>query len=557
MTLVGGTRSILALVLRLFVGLTVVGGLLTLAATPASAVSCPYDTINRTLSVSPTSQDADLTFRANGPYLEVSNVFCALLSDVDTVNVNVASRPNIYINFDQQNGPLGPGHVIESDGASDIEFTIAGMTSTSTVRVYGTAGNDVIRVGQYFNKFGGTVTGQINMNAAQETSADVDVSYTAFPGRVELLGLDGNDTLSGTGVGTGFTGVSGTPLTLTGGLGSNTLAGGNATDTLQFREEAVNDGPDVMTGGAGIDLVAAQTQNGATNGSITLDGVANDGSHCPGTECNGDSVGSDIENVNGSSSYETIVGNGASQELSGGGGVDVINGAGGADRVLCQSGTAQGGRGNDTVQVFPPCRVVQGGKGTDVANFLSMGPTAVSVSLDNVANDGGSGFVMNVRADVENIVGTHNSDLIIGSDLANVIDAYEGDDTVYGLGGNDTVTPGPGVDTISGGPDRDRLSYETSTIGVLVNALTKTATGQGNDTFGSMEDFTGSPQADSLIGSDGANVIDGGAGNDGIQGRGGADTLQGGDGDDTIDGGDGSDICDQGLGVGSVVNCEA
>jgi Ca2+-binding RTX toxin-like protein len=528
-------------------------------ATESSAVFCPYDSASHTLSVSPTSVDNGLTFRANGSYLDVSDVSCALLSDVDTVKVDVSSRPNISITLDQRNGPLGPGHVIETDGANDIEFNIAGMTSASSVQVYGTTGNDVMRVGQYFNKLSGTLTGQINMNAAQETTADVDVAFSGFPGSIQLLGLEGNDTLTGNGVGTISSGASSVKLMLSGGTGSNVLSGSSGDDTLLFNEEPVNEGADVMTGGAGTDTVYAVTSGTPTTGSLSANGVADDGSHCPGAGCNGDNIGQDIENLFGSGSSETILGDSRPQVLSGGGGLDVLKGGGGADQLSCLSNSSiNGGAGKDVVHVFPQCADIRGGKGTDTADFGPISPYgAVSVSLDNVRNDGSGGWTGNVHADVEHVIGTTNGDLLIGNDKANILDGFAGDDQIYGQGGADTLMPHLGNDTVSGGSGTDRLSYETLGTAVLINATQKTETGQGNDLFGGIETFVGSSGNDGIFGGKPGERIVGGLGNDSLQGGGGADTLIGGDGDDNLDGGDGTDICDQGLGTGTVLNCEA
>ncbi|MCF1496589.1 hypothetical protein FS834_29950, partial [Agrobacterium vitis] len=54
------------------------------------------------------------------------------------------------------------------------------------------------------------------------------------------------------------------------------------------------------------------------------------------------------------------------------------------------------------------------------------------------------------------------------------------------------------------------------------------------DKFDSIENLTGSSNADTLTGDDGDNVINGGGGNDTLDGGKGADTLQAGGGSDTV-----------------------
>ena len=132
----------------------------------------------------------------------------------------------------------------------------------------------------------------------------------------------------------------------------------------------------------------------------------------------------------------------------------------------------------------------------------------------------------------------------------------EGDDALAGLGGNDTFIPGLGVDAVAGGTGTDRLSYATSLTPIIINAVTSAVTGEGNDSFSSIESYAGSPFADVMDGSGANERMAGNAGNDDLAGAGGNDVLIGGDGDDSLDGGVGTDTCTQGLGTGTVVNCE-
>src|SRR4029079_13802964 len=115
---------------------------------------------------------------------------------------------------------------------------------------------------------------------------------------------------------------------------------GSADDTLSFTENLVPDGPDVLSGGGGNDIALANTDSNDTRGSISMDGVANDGSGCPGTTCNGDNIGPDIEGVRGSYASEIITGTDGNDSLDGGGGVgDLVQGFGGEDVFTCNSGT--------------------------------------------------------------------------------------------------------------------------------------------------------------------------------------------------------------------------
>ena len=81
----------------------------------------------------------------------------------------------------------------------------------------------------------------------------------------------------------------------------------------------------------------------------------------------------------------------------GGGGTDTLNGDTGDD-VL------DGGTGNDTLH---------GQAGIDLADYSSR-ITAVTVSIDNAANDGAPAELDNVRDTVENVTGGTGNDTLLG-----------------------------------------------------------------------------------------------------------------------------------------------
>ena len=106
-----------------------------------------------------------------------------------------------------------------------------------------------------------------------------------------------------------------------------------------------------------------------------------------------------------------------------------------------------------------------------------------------------------------------SGDYVYGSEYADVLRGFLGNDAVYGGGGNDTIASGQGSDFVSGDAGDDFL-------------------------FGNLAE-------DTLAGSYGNDFMHGGQGNDlldGGYGDGGSDTLWGGVGDDQLSGGDGADI---------------
>ena len=85
----------------------------------------------------------------------------------------------------------------------------------------------------------------------------------------------------------------------------------------------------------------------------------------------------------------------------------------------------------------------------------------VSVTAgDNLANDGALGEQDNVRATVENIIGTAAADALTGNGLANELVGGDGADHLAGLAGSDAIFGGIGNDAIAGGAGNDELRGE-------------------------------------------------------------------------------------------------
>ena len=158
---------------------------------------------------------------------------------------------------------------------------------------------------------------------------------------VRIFAGDLDDTITNTSaVSTHQSGGPGRDI-LRGGVGGDSLAGGLGDDTAfgnggddSFQADGI-DGRDSFSGGAGSDT-AAYNNRGAAQ-TITLDGVANDG-----TAGEGDNLRGDVENVLGGAGADRITGNGAANEIRGGFGDDVINtvdGIGGNDILSAAGGT--------------------------------------------------------------------------------------------------------------------------------------------------------------------------------------------------------------------------
>jgi uncharacterized repeat protein (TIGR01451 family) len=247
-----------------------------------------------------------------------------------------------------------------------------------------------------------------------------------------------------------------------------------------------------VDGGAGIDT--ADYSGRTESVTVTLDGIYNDGE-----SGENDSIGAnfdDVENVLGGSGDDYLLGNAGANVLDGGGGDDLLDGDLGADTLI-------------------------GGAGTDDAADYTTRTSGVSVSLDDVANDGEAGENDNVGGDVEDIFGGSGNDTLTGNAGDNLFDGGDGADVLHGLGGIDTAD----------------YSNRFEPVDVsLDDAANDGQSGEDDNVDGDVENIVGGFDDDTLTGNAQANVLDGGDGDDDLDGGLGTDTLIGGDGiDDRAD----------------------
>lgn len=212
-----------------------------------------------------------------------------------------------------------------------------------------------------------------------------------------------------------------TPSSLDGGDGDDKLTGGPGNDILNGGTDT-----DELNGKGGTDTADYRSRAGNLN--VSLDGGWNDGEYM---EDENDNVQSDVENIQSGSGNDTLVGSDGANVLMGGNGNDRIVGLKGND-------TADYGASQDGADEFA------GGEGIDTASY-SRRVHVVNVSLDSVANDGGSGGEGdNNRIDVENATSGAGGDTLSGNSLANTLNGQEGNDHIYGLAGDDTLIGGRG-----------------------------------------------------------------------------------------------------------------
>lgn len=401
-------------------------------------------------------------------------------------------------------------------GGADSD-TLSGGGTADTDRLYGEAGADTILQGA-------DKDGADTIHCGTEAVVDplkpvVDVLSYALRGTATARDQTNDTTKAAT---------DGERLTLT--------IGGAFTDV--DADAAPTPGPGDLdaegyvtyttTSGQGTEATA----NGAL-GAITI------------TE--NDIISADCESVLGGMDNDVIVGDASNNTISGGAGADTLTGNDGddvlngdADDDTFDESTAVLGAGGD---------IFNGGAGIDTVDYHSR-TGSLTVSMDGkVADDGESGDLDNVKADVENILCGTGADTVVGNALNNVITGDMGADTLNGGAGDDTFNEGAAMsdgDVFVGGLGIDTVDYSARTVALVVTMDGLVAddgeSGELDNVSADVENLTGGTQADSITGNALDNVIHGGLGDDTL--------LSGLDGDDFLDGDDatlgGTIVCGNG-----------
>ncbi len=229
-------------------------------------------------------------------------------------------------------------------------------------------------------------------------------------------------------------------------------------------------------------------------------------------------------NIYGDDNDNVLTGTDFSDSFYPKGGDDVMHGLGGNDLFSFSEGADD----------------YFGGDGID--GFFAMGtalPGATGMTINLKTGTGSGGFAEGDRYfSIENVAGSLFDDVLIGSDVANVLSGGAGDDKLFGGAGDDTLTGGAGNDILRGEDGDDILINDHPT-----GAVNKLYGGAGNDTltglaasglkmYGGTGDDVLSVQG-VFPAVDGSKLF-GGAGNDTLTGSTGKDVLNGGAGDDTL-----------------------
>ncbi len=436
----------------------------------------------------------------------------------------------------------------------------------------------------------GPLTYTFTATSATSSNGVLDTTFSGF----EYLFVQDFSNRDTTVDASGFLGASQIFL----GSGANTIIGTAFSDNLATRRGTIDAGGGFDT----VQLTVNSTLGAATLSNVGAAFTVLQGGTAVVTARNAERF--IVSAINSSSGTISIDGSSlaVSVELEGGFRPETLIGGSAADRIFITNGgevdTLQGGGGADAFLALSFRSLGTGATlsdftADDVINFTAVRlneaftPTFIgSAAFTGVAgqyrytSSGGQTFVEADRtgdgvadaqltiasgafrlaetsggSNILRIAGpagpTPDDDVLDGDGEANTIDGLAGDDVIRGLGGDDRLIGGAGDDLLVGGAGNDVLdggegfdtvSYADATAGVNVRLdLKPRETGEGVDTFRSIERVIGSAFADILYGTAGRQELFGGAGDDRISAGGGDDLIVGGAGRDAMTGGAGAD----------------
>ena len=395
-----------------------------------------------------------------------------------------------------QPGVVASVSVDAADGADAIangsvltRVTLSGGTGNDQLSggssgevLLGGDGNDTIQGGDGADAIDG------GDGADALIGGDGDDLLTGGTGDDRLDASDGNDSSDGGGGADTLTGGNGNDGLL-GGTGNDELVGDDGADALVGA-----DGEDLLAGGRGADRLDGGAGSDDLGGGEGADAIV--GGDAPDRLAGGD--GND--DLEGGAAADALTGDDGDDRLAGGAAADALDGGSGTDNL-------QGGEGGDTVVGGDGSDDLSGGAGIDLASYAGRS-TLATVSIDDVADDGGDGERDNVRTDVEQVQGGSGPDRLTGSPRADRLDGGAGDDVLDG---------GQGPDTLLGRDGVDEVSYASRTRGVLVTIGAGGAgeVGEGDVVDASVESVRGGAGPDRLVGMQSiANDLIGGPGDD-------------------------------------------
>ncbi len=493
----------------------------------------------------------------------------------------IISSSNQFSNIQNAIGSIIADRIIGDAGANylnglDGHDSLTGMGGDD--RIDGGNGNDTVSYDYLTTNewvIASLITGaRVFDTENQQVELDELVNIENLVGSQSNDRLTGNDeanTLSG-GNGTDYLYGLGGNDTLIGGAGEDHIDGGDDIDTIDLRSAA--------------SFIYANLTEGQTFSDGFTDYLQN------------------IENIFASRFDDQIIGDAMDNFFDGGDGNDTISGGSGNDVLVDLGGTnsLDGEDGIDTVSFASAGARVNASLFHQTASYLSSAIQHTSflsqlLSIENIIGsafddefegnefdnsiDGGSGNDMvsynylsagmgvevflgngiaqvfyesekntgiyqyqefDILASMESVTGSSGADLLIGSNLDNVLIGGSGADSLIGGGGNDKIYAKLGEDAIIDGGEGSDTLYLTNTMVTATRQLLPDLSSSAY--FSGIENISTGYLNDKIFGSSADNWIDGGSGNDIISGYDGNDVLLGGDGFNFIEGGLGHNLID-------------
>ncbi len=411
---------------------------MALTAPAASAtVSCSYNAVEEVATATLTAGGDTAAFTVGpGGAITVNGMSCGAATTGNTANIRVddtsdsAAGTTVEI---AQPASFAPGTGTDEDAVPEIEFALFSDTE----------GADVLKLtgGNTPNGFAVGGAGVDFNRTTSESDADI-IFFTGTLRRIQLIGGQDADFLSGQGGGGTLQPFANGTVSSDGNGGNDTIEGGNGGLASSGDELEGSAGNDTMRGFGGKDILRMGPGNDSldcgagpedtldyTNvqGGVTID-LASSAPQTNGP-IGSDTIVGGCEVVRGTGQADRLSGTGAAENFDGRGGDDMFNGRGGAD-----------GFAGDT--------------GTDTVAYADA-PAGVTVDLGAGTATGGGGN--DSFTNVENAVGSPSGDSLTGSALGNSITALGGTDTISALAGPDAV------DVRDGGPDTASCGTEIDT----------------------------------------------------------------------------------------------
>ena len=418
----------------------------------------------------------------------------------DTVSYQLDTNAvRAYLDSAQQANNAGPAanqrfisieNLIGTDNITSGDLLVGNADKNS---LFGGLGNDTLVGGAGADVLnGGDGTDTASYDAGNQSTEGVTINLQTGGGTggdAEGDSFISIENLVGTNLADKLTGSTGANV-MWGGDGNDQIDGGGGNDSLY------GDAGDDTLKNSGTGIQIHYFDGGSGNNTVTYEGfdtalslsLSSNSGNTNGN--NGTEIFVNIRNLIGGNKDDVLSGNELDNQLTGNGGNDSLYGLAGDDKLF-------GGDGDDVLDGGAGADILNGDAGMDTATYAS---SSSGIVLDLTAPGLGSGDAKgDVLTNIEIIVGSNDADTFIAG----------GD--IY----NRTFKGGLGSDTV----DFSKDLGNTGIVASLADTLTAATGGYAQGAkFDSIENLTGSKNADKLTGNALSNVLKGGLGNDTLVG---------------------------------------